>query len=128
MHRRRGLTLIEVIVVIAIVSMLMGAVGVYALGTWTDSQRKTARLDVQNARMALDAYRVSRGAWPEPSQGFAPLVKARTLKQLPRDPWRHPLTWRLEDGEPVVMSFGADGAPGGDGDAADITTADPEPE
>lgn len=123
-RRRRGLSLIEIIVVITIISMLMSAVGVYALGQFKESQRSTARLDVKNAATALDLYRASHGRYPDPADGFAPLIKAHALKSLPKDPWGTPLTWALVDGEPVVTSFGADGAPGGHDDAADLTSAD----
>lgn len=115
-RRPRGLTLIEMIVVIAILSLLMSAVGVYALGQYIDSQKKTARLDVRNAAAALDTYRVTYGRYPDPAQGFAPVVAARILKATPKDPWGQPLTWELHDGEPVVTSWGADEAPGGEDD------------
>jgi general secretion pathway protein G len=121
--RRRGLSLIEIIVVITIVSMLMSAVAVYAVGVHRRSQRTTARMDVKNAATALELYRATRGRYPDPGEGFEPLVKAKTLKELPRDPWGTPLEWRAVDGEPLVISLGADGQPGGDGDAADVTSA-----
>lgn len=128
MRRRlpRGLTLIEMVVVIAIMTLLMSAVGVYAIGQLTPARTSTAKLDVKNALSALEMYRGTFGKYPAPSEGFAPLVKARTLKSLPKDPWGHVLTWSLRDGEPVVVSRGADGEAGGEGEAADISSADPE--
>jgi general secretion pathway protein G len=120
------MSLIEIIVVITIISMLMSAVGVYALGVYRESQVRTAKLDVRAALSALDIYRASHGHYPDPSEGFAPVVKARALKALPKDPWDHPLTWELKDGEPVVTSLGADGLKGGSDENADLSTADPE--
>jgi type II secretion system protein G len=116
------------IVVIAMLSLLMSAVGVYALGQYTESQQHTARLDVQNAAAALETYRVTYQRYPDPAQGFAPLVATRILKVQPKDPWGQPLTWALRDGEPVVTSWGADEAPGGEGDGADLRSDAPDPQ
>ena len=121
---RRGLTLIEIIVVITIIAMLMSAVGVHALGVQRTSQIRTAKMDVQNTLTALDLYRASQGHYPDPREGFAPLVALHALKKEPVDPWGTPLTWELKDGEPLVISMGPDRVKGGEGDDADITSAD----
>lgn len=120
------MSLIEIIVVITIISMLMSAVGVYALGVHRTAQVNTARMDVRNAASALDVYRASHGRYPDPAEGFAPVIKSRALKTQPMDPWHHPLSWELRDGEAVVISLGADGAKGGVDDAADLTSSDAE--
>ena len=121
---RRGLSLIEIIVVITITAMLMSAVGVYALGVQRSSQLRTAKMDVRNAAGALDLYRAQQGRYPDPREGFAPVIALRALKAEPLDPWGTPLIWALKDGEPVVSSLGPDRAVGGAGDDADITSAD----
>ena len=123
---RRGISLIEIIVVITIISMLMSAVGVYALGVYRDSQSRTAKMDVRNALAGLDTYRASRGHYPDPAEGFAPVIKIHALKEVPKDPWRNPLTWHLEEGEAVVVSLGADGVKGGNDDNADVSSNDPD--
>ncbi len=123
-RNRRGLSLIEIIVVITIISMLMSAVGVYAIGVHRTSQIRTAKMDVQNAATALDVYRANRGRYPDPREGFAPVLAIRALKKEPIDPWGTPLSWELKDGEPLVTSLGPDRAKGGGGDDADITSAD----
>ena len=120
----RGLSLIEIIVYIAIVSMLLAAVSVYAVGVHRDSQRRTAWLDTRTALDALEMYRGTHGRYPPEHEGFSALVKAKLLKQAPKDPWGHPLVYALRDGEPVVISLGADGAPGGDEDNADLSSLD----
>lgn len=126
-HRHpRGLSLIEIIVYITIVSMLMAGVAVYAVGVHRDSMRRTAELDVRTALDALEIYRGSRGRYPDQRDGFGVVVKARMLKEPPKDPWGNALTYALRDGEPVVTSYGADGAPGGDDDNADITSSTPQ--
>lgn len=123
--RRRGLSLIEIIVCITIIAMLMSAVGVYALGIQRESQIRTARLDCANALAALDLYRATRGNYPDASEGFAPVIKLRALKAVPKDPWGNALLWELKDGEAVVSSLGADGVRGGAGGDADLSSSDP---
>lgn len=121
-RRPRGLTLIEIVVVITIISMLMAAVGVNALGVHRESQIRTAKLDLKTALVALDMYRASKGHYPDPRDGFGPVLEVRALKELPIDPWGHALAWDLKNGEAVVTSFGADGVPGGSEDNADLTS------
>ncbi|MFO0595032.1 MAG: type II secretion system protein GspG [Myxococcaceae bacterium] len=117
---RRGLSLIEIIVVITIISMLTTAVAVYAIGQHRQSQRRTAWLDTKTASTAFDLYRASVGHYPDQREGWEPLIKQRALKEAPVDPWGTVLHWELRDGDPVVISLGADAAPGGEGDDADI--------
>lgn len=123
MHRRRhprGISLIEIVVYITIASMLMAAVGVYAVGVQKDSMRRTAELDVRTALDAVEMYRGSRGKYPEEGDGFSALVKAKVLKAEPKDPWGNELLYGLKDGEPFVTSLGADGNAGGEEENADI--------
>lgn len=124
--RNRGLSLIEIIVVIAIISMMMSAVGVYAMGVHRESQVNTAKLDVRNALAALEVYRAQKGRYPEPAEGFAPVIKLRALKHAPKDPWGNKLVWEMEDGEPVVFSLGADGVKGGTEQDADLSSTELE--
>lgn len=122
----RGLGLIEIVVYITIVAMLMSAVAVYAIGVQRTAQIDAARMDLKNAETALDLYLASKGRYPDPADGFAPMVKLRALKKVPKDPWGNELFWELRDGVPVVWSYGADGAKGGTDENADLSTADVE--
>jgi general secretion pathway protein G len=129
-HRRkrspRGLGLIEIVVYITIVAMLMSAVAVFALGVQKSARIDAARLDLKNAEAALDLYLASKRRYPDPADGFAPMVKIRALKKLPKDPWGNALFWELREGVPVVWSLGADGAKGGTDENADLSSADEE--
>lgn len=118
------MTLIEIVVVIAILTALMSAVGVYALGVHAESLRKIARTETRTAAAALEVHRALRGRYPTASEGFAAVVASRALKELPRDPWGHELTFVIENGDPIVTSLGADGQPGGEGQDADLTNRD----
>jgi general secretion pathway protein G len=122
----RGLGLIEIVVYITIVAMLMSAVAVFAIGVQQSSQIDAARLDIKNAEAALEVYLAQKGRYPDPSEGFAPLVKMRALKKVPKDPWGNELFWELRDGSPVVWSYGADGVKGGVDRDADLSSADVE--
>lgn len=115
--------MIEVVVVITITAMLMSAVGVYALGAYKKARVDSSRMDVQAALTGLDMYLAAQGRYPDPSEGFAPVVKLRALKVLPKDAWGNALTWELKDGEAIVTSLGADGVKGGTEDDADLSTA-----
>ncbi len=121
-RRRRGMSLIEMLVVIAIMGMLMGAVAFYAVEQWHRANRTTAAMDVRTTLQALDIYRLQRGRYPQEGEGLRPLVEAKVLPRLPKDPWGTPLAYSLAGGTPVIVSYGADGAPGGDGADADISS------
>ncbi len=121
---RRGLTLIEVVVVITITAMLMSAVGVYALGSLREARIKSSKMDVQSALNALDMYLAAKGTYPDPGEGFAPVIKIRALKKEPKDAWGNALIWELREGEAIVTSLGADGVKGGAEDDADLSSAD----
>ncbi|MDP3233485.1 MAG: type II secretion system protein GspG [Myxococcales bacterium] len=119
-RRPRGMTLIEIVVVIAITTMLMSAVGLYAIGQWRESQVNVARTELKTLEAGLDTYLALTGRYPDPAQGFTPLLERRVLKEPPVDPWGNPFIWTLIAGTPVITSFGADGEPGGDSFDADL--------
>ncbi len=119
-RRRRGFNLLEVVVAIAIITMLSSAVGVYAIARYRDSRVDVARTELETLEGQLDAYVAVVGRYPDPAQGFAPLVERRLVKELPVDPWGTPFRWRLAHGTPVVTSLGEDGAEGGEGYDADL--------
>jgi general secretion pathway protein G len=116
------MTLIEIVVVIAILTMLMSAVGVYAVGQLEGAKRKAARMDVRNLGAALDAFYAMRGRYPSASEGLEVLLESRVLKELSLDPWGGRYGYSLEDGAPVVTCLGADGLPGGSGANEDVTS------
>lgn len=124
-RRPRGMTLIEIVVVIAITTMLMSAVGLYAIGQWRESQVNVAKTELKTLEAGLDTYLALTGRYPDPAQGFTALVERRVIKEPPIDPWGNEFTWTLVAGAPVITSFGADGHAGGDGFEADLTTARP---
>lgn len=128
-----GFTLIEIIVVVAIIAIL-GALVVPKIMSRPDEARVVAaRQDVQAIVQALKLYKLDNASFPSTEQGLKALVEKPTtgqvpnnwksyLDKLPLDPWGRPYVY-LNPGiksEIDVMSYGKDGQPGGDGNDADI--------
>ena len=128
-----GFTLIELMVVIVIIGVLAALIVPNVLERAEDAKMTAARTDVNNLMQALKLYRLDNNRYPTTDQGLQALVtKPATdpvptnwkpyLDKLPSDPWGHPYQYLNPGvkGEVDVMSYGADGQPGGEGKNADI--------
>lgn len=122
-RRRRGMTLIEIIVVITILSLLMAAVGIAVIPQLDQAKVDRARMDIGNIGNALKTYYAKKGKYPE-TGSLKPLVDAQILEKPPVDPWDHEYVYLNEGGKPVIISYGKDGAPGGADSDADISSKD----
>ncbi len=120
----QGMTLIEIIVVITILSLLMAAVGVAVIPKLNEAKVSTAKLDIANIQSALKMYYAKNGKYPENGTPLNRLYDLQFLERAPVDPWDHDYVYVLEGGRPVVKSYGEDGAPGGTGLAEDISSVD----
>lgn len=134
----RGFSLIELLIVVAILAMLAAFVAPKYFSRIDIAQQQVARAQIDNLDKALTQYRLDTGHYPTASQGLAALEAAPPgverwhgpyLKQpLTRDPWGRAYVFNLleDDGVPPyrLLSYGADGRPGGDGNDADITSPD----
>lgn len=129
----RGFSLIELLVVLVILGLLAGLVGPQILGYLGGSRQKAADLQMQQFKAALDLYRLDIGRYPTTEEGLKALVeKPAGLERwagpylretaLPVDPWGQAYAYRApgQTGAFQIVSLGADGKPGGEGDAADI--------
>ena len=114
------MTLIEITVVIAIIALLTGAIAVNAMEIYKGAKRKAAVTELHTLGAALDAYAMKKGHYPPVAQGLQALADEHLVKELHPDPWGNEYVYSLEQGEPKVVSFGADGQPGGEGYDADI--------
>ena len=123
-RRRRGMTLIEIMVVITILGLIMAAVGVAVIPKLDEAKQDTAKLDMANINQALKLYYTKKGKYPDTGTGLRALVETQNLEKVPVDPWGHDYVYMNEGGKPVIMSYGADGTQGGEGADADISSRD----
>ncbi|HEV8110009.1 MAG TPA: type II secretion system major pseudopilin GspG [Burkholderiales bacterium] len=133
--RIRAFTLIEVMVVVAILAVLAALIVPRVMSRPDEARVVAARQDIASVLQSLKLYRLDNLRYPTTEQGLAALVTRPTvpppppnwkpggyLERLPRDPWGHPYQYLNPGlhGEIDVFSFGADGAAGGEGFDADI--------
>lgn len=127
-----GFTLLELLVVVAIIGMLVGYVGPRYFKQIGKSQVTVVRDQFHAFGQALDHYRLDTGHYPGTEQGLAALMTKPAnepkwngpylQKEPPLDPWSNPYVYRSpgDHGEYDLISLGQDGAPGGTGEAADL--------
>lgn len=134
---RRGFTLIEIMVVIAILALLAALVAPRIIGRSDDAKIADAKVQIKNLETALKLYKLDNGVFPSTEQGLAALVAKPTVgvipknykaegyiesKKVPQDPWGNDFAYLSpgEHGDYDLYSLGADGAKGGEGKNADI--------
>ncbi len=121
---QRGMTLIEIMVVITILGLIAAAVAVNVGGQLSDAKIKQAKTDLHTLENCLDLFKVDKGRYPSTEEGLQAVVAAGKCKAGLRDPWGHDYVY-LYPGQVHadafdLKSYGADGQPGGDGENADI--------
>ena len=134
--RSRGFTLIELLVVLAILTLLAGLVGPRVLGQLGGAKSKTAAVQIADLDKSLEIFKLDVGRYPTTEEGLAALVTkpgnangwaGPYLKggAVPTDPWSRPYRYNGSGagGTIEITSLGADGAPGGEGENADVRNA-----
>ena len=135
---RRGFTLMEMMVVLAIIGSLALLVGPSVLKHVGDANTTTAKSQVEIFAVALDAYRLDVGRYPTTEEGLAALGLAPVAgeqpgwrgpylrKAIPVDPWHRAYVYRAPGTQNPdaydLYTLGRDGQPGGQGEDADITS------
>ena len=137
-RRRRtqaGVTLIEMLVVVTIIALFAALVGPRLFGSADKAKRVAAKSQINSFMTALGTYKLDTGTFPSTEVGFAALrVRPENMPQwngpylsqdVPNDPWGRPYLYKFpgdHGDEPDVVSLGADGQPGGEGNNADVVS------
>ena len=140
--RTSGFTLVEILVVIAIISLLAGVVLLNITPQIGLGNQAAAKAQIQVLSSAATTYRMAHGRYPSQQQGLEALVKKPdqepvpqnypeggylNSRSLPLDPWKRPYIYLCpgRQNEPFeILTYGAEGEPGGEGANADISSAD----
>lgn len=131
--RARGFTLLELLVVVVIIGLLAGLVAPRYFDSVSKSKSKIAKAQIESLDKALDQYRLDVGGYPTAEQGLGALTTQPSgiskwqgpylKKALPADPWGNDYVYGVQSGGGTIdiISYGADGKPGGTGEAQDVS-------
>ena len=136
--RRRsqaGFTLIELLVVLVILGLIIGIVAPRAVNFLSRAKSDVAKIQIESFATALDLFHLDVGRYPAGQEGLGALIVAPNAAaswngpyvradEIPLDPWQRPYRYEApgENGKPYrLLSLGADGQPGGEGEDADIS-------
>ncbi|MGB0846880.1 MAG: type II secretion system major pseudopilin GspG [Thiolinea sp.] len=130
-----GFSLIELMIVLVILGLIAGIVGPQAMKYLGKGKSQSAKVQIENISAALDMYRLEVGSYPNSSQGLKALISSPSgargwngpyLKkgEVPLDPWNNEYQYKRpgSNSQPYdLVSLGADGTAGGEGEDADIS-------
>ncbi|TXS91323.1 type II secretion system protein GspG [Parahaliea maris] len=132
-RRQRGFTLMELLVVLAILGLLMSLVGPRVLNQLGGAKTKTAGIQVKDLEQSLEMYKLDVGRFPSNSEGLDALVRKPSgaagwngpylkSKDVPLDPWNREYHYKYpgERSEVDIFSYGQNGVPGGEGEDTDV--------
>ncbi len=132
-----GFTLIEIMVVIVILGILATLIIPRFMGREEEARRTMARVQMESMETALKLYKLDNGVYPSTEQGLQALIEPPTIGRVPRkwreggyleksrvpkDPWDNDYIYLSPGvhGDFDLISYGADGEPGGEGNNKDI--------
>lgn len=142
--KRSGFTLLEILVAVTIIAILATIVGVKVANEPGRARTAKAKAYIASLGTALRMYRMDNSLYPTMQQGLDALCNKPTRKPIPKsyrqdgylesstiplDPWQNEYVYIIPgpDRHPFdIISYGSDGEPGGEGEAADIHSAELE--
>jgi general secretion pathway protein G len=124
---RAGFTILEIMVVLLIIGLILGTVGRNAFQALFSGQEKTARNQINLFMSSLQDYWLNNNKYPDSLDALTQSEGAPGgepyMRSIPLDPWQNEYHYEVvPGGEPLILSYGADGQPGGEGKDADITS------
>ena len=137
MQRHIGMTLIEIMMVVVIIGILVAVIVPNVIGYDDDARMAAQQMEIRTIGQALEMYRLDNGSYPSTDQGLDALVSKPSgfpeprkwgpdpyLRKYPLDQWDNDYVYISEGRSYRLVSLGADGAEGGEGVDADISSAD----
>ena len=131
-RQERGFTLMEILVVVIIIGLLAALVGPRLFGKVGLAKQKAAKAQIELFGTALDMFRLDIGRYPTTEEGLKALREKPSgvetwrgpyiSKEIPIDPWGKPYVYKCpgEHGDYDLISYGLDGAEGGEGENQDV--------
>ena len=129
--RATGFTLVELLVVLAILTLLAGLVGPKVIDQFGKSKSKAAGIQIADLEKTLELFKLDVGRFPTKEEGLDALIKKPATaagwsgpylkaSAVPTDPWGKPYQYTVTGGAVDILSLGADGVAGGEGEDADV--------
>jgi general secretion pathway protein G len=133
-HAAAGFSLLEMIIVLVLMGLIAALVVPRLTGVLGKNKVRATKVQIQLLATAIERYQIDVGQYPTQEQGFnALLTKPQDVEAevwdgpyteknfVPKDAWNHEFIYNAgKDSRYVIMSYGADGQPGGEGDNADL--------
>jgi general secretion pathway protein G len=134
--RQRGMTLIEILVVLVLIGIVLGIVGGNFIGKGEKAKADAAKIEIGQISQTLDLYKLEVGRYPSSQEGLQALISAPAgvsnwngpywkKSTVPKDPWGNEYRYVSpgSKGAYEIVSLGADGKEGGEGPDKDISSA-----
>jgi general secretion pathway protein G len=136
LSNQEGFTLIEMMIVVAIIGLLMGTIGLNVMKKFDEARVSTTKNQIRQLGLILDDFKRICGNYPSTEQGLDALIKQENAPncrnyepggfikegRLPKDPWDGDFVYMSEGGRYEIKSMGSDSKEGGDGTSKDISS------